>query len=160
MGQTKKKKTSSTIALNKRAKFDYFLEDRLEAGMVLQGWEVKSLRAGKGNLSESYVFIKNHEAWISGCTIEPLSTASTHIHPQPTRVRKLLLHQQEIARLLGATERKGYTIVPVSLYWLRGRAKLKIALAKGKKQHDKRASIKERDWKRDQSRILKGGKSD
>ena len=118
MGQNKKKSksnTSNTIARNKRATFDYFLEDRLEAGLVLQGWEVKSLRAGKANLAESYVFIKNHEAWISGCNIAPLSTASTHIRPEATRVRKLLLHEQEIARLLGATERKGYTLVATSM---------------------------------------------
>ena len=124
--------------------------------MVLQGWEVKSLRAGKGNLSESYVFIKNHEAWISGCTIEPLSTASTHIHPQPTRVRKLLLHQQEIARLLGATERKGFTLVATAMYWSHDKVKCEIALAKGKKEYDKRATEKDREWNRDKSRILKG----
>ena len=156
MGQKKTKKPSSTIALNKRAKFDYFLEDRFEAGMVLQGWEVKSLRAGKANLAESYVFIKNHEAWISGCTIAPLTTASTHIHPEATRVRKLLLHQQEIARLLGATERKGYTLVATAMYWSHNKVKLEIALAKGKKEFDKRATIKDREWNRDKSRILKG----
>ena len=157
MATKKKKSGSNTIAVNKRAKFDYFLEDRLEAGMVLEGWEVKSLRAGKANLAESYVFVKNHEVWISGCTIAPLTTASTHIHPEPTRVRKLLLHENEIARLLGATERKGYTIVATALYWSHNKVKCEIALAKGKKEYDKRATMKERDWNRDKARILKGG---
>ena len=156
MGQTKKKETSNTIALNKRAKFDYFIEDRFEAGMVLEGWEVKSLRAGKINLAESYVFIKNHEAWISGCTITPLTTASTHIKPEATRIRKLLLHEHEIARLLGATERKGYTLIATAMYWKFNKVKCEIALAKGKKEFDKRATIKEREWNRDKSRILKG----
>ena len=157
---TKKKQTTSgtgTIAVNKRAKFDYFIEDRYEAGMVLQGWEVKSIRAGSANLAESYVFIKNHEAWISGCTIVPLSTATTHIVAEGTRVRKLLLHEAEIARLLGAVERKGYTLVATAMYWSKNKVKCEIALAKGKKEFDKRATMKERDWNRDKSRILKGG---
>ena len=156
MAQKKKKDNSNTIALNKRAKFDYFIEDRFEAGMVLEGWEVKSLRAGQVSLAESYVFVKNHEAWISGCNINPLKTASTHIHPEPTRIRKLLLHQSEIARLLGATERKGYTLVATTMYWKHNRVKCEIGLAKGKKEYDKRATIKEREWNRDKSRILKG----
>jgi SsrA-binding protein len=156
MAPIKKKDNSNTIARNKRAKFDYFLEDRFETGMVLQGWEVKSLRAGKANLAESYVFIKNHEAWISGCTISPLTTASTHIKPESTRVRKLLLHEHEISRLLGATERKGYTLVATAMYWKHNKVKCEIALGKGKKDFDKRATIKEREWNRDKSRILKG----
>jgi len=156
MVKKKKQDHSNTIALNKRAKFDYFIEDRFEAGMVLEGWEVKSLRAGKANLAESYVFIKNHEAWISGCTITPLSTASTHIKPEATRIRKLLLHEHEISRLLGATERKGYTLVATAMYWSRNKVKCEIALAKGKKEFDKRATVKEREWNRDKSRILKG----
>ena len=151
-----KKDKSKTIALNRRAKFDYFLEDRMEAGMVLEGWEVKSLRAGKANLSESYVFIKNNEAWISGCTIAPLITASTHIKPESTRIRKLLLHEIEISRLRGATERKGYTIVATAMYWKFNKVKIEIALGKGKKEFDKRATTKEREWDRDKSRILKG----
>lgn len=125
--------------------------------MVLQGWEVKSLRLGKANLAESYVFIKNHEVWISGCTIVPLSTSTSHIQTEGTRVRKLLLHSQEIARLLGAVERKGYTLVATALYWSKNKVKCEIALAKGKKEFDKRATMKERDWNRDKSRILKGG---
>ena len=157
MNKKKQNSTSKTIALNKRAKFDYFLEDRIEAGMVLEGWEVKSLRAGKANLAESYVFIKNHEAWISGCNIAPLNTASTHMQPEPTRIRKLLLHENEIARLFGATERKGYTLVATAMYWSGNKVKCEIALAKGKKEYDKRATIKEREWNRDKSRILKGG---
>jgi len=157
MAQNKKQNSSNTIAVNKRAKFDYFIEDSYEAGMVLEGWEVKSLRLGKANLAESYVFIKNHEAWISGCTIVPLSTSTSHIAAVGTRVRKLLLHQQEIARLLGAVERKGYTLVATAMYWSKNKVKCEIALAKGKKEFDKRATIKERDWNRDKSRILKGG---
>ncbi len=156
MSDKKKKDKSSTIALNKRAKFDYFLEDRLEAGIVLEGWEVKSLRAGKANLAESYVFIKNNEAWISGCTIAPLTTASTHIKPENTRIRKLLLHQTEIFRMHSATERKGYTIVATALYWKFNKVKIEIALGKGKKEYDKRETTKEREWGRDKSRILKG----
>ncbi len=156
MRKKKQKSNPNTIALNKRAKFDYFIEDRLEAGIVLEGWEVKSLRAGKANLAESYVFVKKHEVWISGCTITPLSTASTHIRPEATRIRKLLLHEHEIARLLGATERKGYTLVATALYWKHNKVKCEIALAKGKKEFDKRATIKEREWNRDKSRILKG----
>lgn len=149
--------SGSTIALNKKAKHDYFIEERFEAGMVLQGWEVKSLRAGKVNLTESYVFIKDGEAWISGLQISPLLTASTHIHPEPTRVRKLLLKRAELNKLIGAVERKGYTIVALAMYWSKGYAKLEIGLAKGKAAHDKRASDKERDWQREKQRILKHG---
>lgn len=151
----KKKVDSNTIALNKRAKFDYFIEETLEAGMVLEGWEVKSLREGRANLSESYVFIKNGEVWISGLTITPINTISTHVRADSTRIRKLLLHSNEIARLIGATERKGYTLVSTALYWKKNRVKCEIGLAKGKKLHDKRASIKEREWNRDKQRLNK-----
>jgi SsrA-binding protein len=146
---------SSTIALNKKARHDYFIEDRYEAGIMLQGWEVKSLRAGKVQLVDSYVFIKNGEAWISNLLITPLQTASTHITPEPTRVRKLLLHKTEIDRLIGAVERKGYTLIALALYWSKGKVKVDVGLAKGKKQHDIRATEKERDWQREKQRILK-----
>jgi SsrA-binding protein len=157
MSSSKKKSAAgdASIADNRKARHDYHIEDHFEAGLSLEGWEVKSLRAGQVSLAESYAFIKNGEAWISGCHITPLSTASTHIKPEPTRVRKLLLHRQEIDRLTGAVERKGYTLVPLSLYWNKGRAKLRLGLGKGKKQHDKRADSKDRDWKRQQARLLK-----
>ncbi|MBD3671303.1 MAG: SsrA-binding protein SmpB [Gammaproteobacteria bacterium] len=151
------KASSSTIALNKKAKHDFFIEERFEAGLVLEGWEVKSLRAGKINLTESYVFIKEGEAWISGMQITPLLAASTHIHPEATRVRKLLLNRNELNKLTGAVERKGYTIVALAMYWKRGRVKLEIGLAKGKAAHDKRATLKERDWQREKQRVLKRG---
>src|SRR5215472_1791241 len=149
------KKPQSTIALNKRARFDYFIEDRYEAGLALEGWEVKSLRAGKIQITESYVIIKDREAFLLGAHITPLNTASTHVHPDPTRTRKLLLHREELARLIGAVERKGYTLVPTAMYWSRGRAKLEIGLAKGKQTHDKRAAEKERDWERQKGRMLR-----
>ena len=150
-----KKSNSNTIVLNKKARHDFNLEDRFEAGIVLQGWEVKSLRAGKVQIRDSYVFIKNNEAWLSSTVITPLETASTHIHPEPQRVRKLLLNRDEINKLIGAVERKGYTLIATAMYWKHGRAKLEIALAKGKKEHDKRATEKDRDWKREKARILK-----
>jgi len=156
-GKKKPGGDSATIALNKKARFDFFIEERLEAGLVLHGWEVKSLRAGRINLTEAYVVLRNGEAYLIGCNIPPLPTASTHINPDPTRTRKLLLHQRELAKLIGATEQKGYTLVPLDLHWSRGRAKLSIGLAKGKKQHDKRADIKERDWQREKARALKHG---
>ena len=148
---------SSTIALNKKARHDYFIEDRIEAGLALQGWEVKSLRAGKINLTEAYVTVKGSEAFLFGANISPLPTASTHVHPDPTRTRKLLLHREELNRLIGLVERKGYTLVPTAMYWKRGRAKLEIGLAKGKKLHDKRADEKDRDWQREKQRIFKKG---
>jgi len=157
----KKKKTpdnSNTIALNKKAKFDYHLEERIEAGIVLEGWEVKSMRAGRVQIKESYVIIRNGELFLFGAHISPLISASTHINPDPTRLRKLLLNRKEISHLIGSVDRKGYTLVPVALYWKRGRAKLEIALAKGKQQHDKRASIKDREWKRDKERLMKHGR--
>jgi len=123
---------------------------------VLHGWEVKSLRAGRVQLSDAYVFVKEGEAYVSNILITPLPTASTHVNPEPTRVRKLLLHREEIAKLIGAVERKGYTLVPLAMFWKHGRAKLEIGLAKGKQKHDKRATEKEREWNRDKQRILRG----
>jgi SsrA-binding protein len=146
-----------TIAENRRARFDYFIEERLEAGLVLEGWEVKALRAGKAQITESHVYVRNGEAFITGAHINPLTTTSTHVIADPTRTRKLLLNKSEIAHLIGAVERKGYTIVPLELYWQRGKAKLRIGLAKGKKQHDKRATEKDRDWQRDKARLLRRG---
>src|SRR5690606_14997487 len=145
----------SSIAQNKKARFDYFIEERIEAGLALQGWEVKSMRAGKAQITESYVTIRDGEAWLLGSHLTPLNTASTHVQPEPTRPRKLLLNRREIDRLTGLVERKGYTLVALELYWSKNRAKLAIGVARGKKQHDKRASEKERDWERDRSRILK-----
>ena len=150
-----KHKGSSTVAVNKKARHDYFIEDTFEAGLALEGWEVKSLRAGRAQLTESYVHVRDGEAWLLGSHITPLSTASTHIRPDPTRTRKLLMHRHELDRLIGAVERKGYTLVPLNLHWNRGRAKLEVGLARGKKQHDKRATTKERDWQRQKARILK-----
>ncbi len=152
-----KKAPSNTIASNKKARFDFFIEEEFEAGIELEGWEVKSMRAGRVQLKESYVIIDNGELFLFGAHITPLATTSTHKPANPTRNRKLLMKRYEINRLIGQVERAGYTLAPLSLYWVRGRAKLKVGLAKGKKQHDKRASIKERDWKRDQQRLLKGG---
>ena len=143
------------IAENRKARHDYFIEDQYEAGLALEGWEVKSLRAGRAQLNESYVVIKDAEAWLLGAHVSPLATASTHINPDPTRTRRLLLHREELNKLIGAVERKGYTLVPLDLHWSRGRAKLRIGLAKGKKQHDKRATEKERDWQREKQRIMK-----
>ncbi len=151
---------SSTIALNREAKHDYFIEERFEAGMVLQGWEVKSLRAGRLNLKDSYVVVKNGELWLLGAHLSPLLTASTHIHPDPTRTRKLLMHREQINRMIGSVERKGFTVVPLAMYWKQGRAKVEIALVKGKQEHDKRAALKDREWQRDKARIMKGGARD
>jgi len=155
----KKKKSakaaSKTIALNKKARFDFFIENTFEAGLVLEGWEAKSLRDGRLQLKESYVIIKNNEAWLLGAHISAMPSASTHITPDPIRTRKLLLHRRELDRLIGAIDRQGYTLVPTAMYWKKGRAKLEIGLAKGKKQHDKRASIKSRDWDREKHRVLK-----
>ena len=143
------------IAINKKAYHDYFIEEQFEAGLVLEGWEVKSLRAGRAQLRESYVLLKDGEVWVLGLHISPLPTASTHIRPDPIRTRKLLLHRVEIDRLVGAVERRGYTIVPTRLFWHRGRAKLQISMAKGKRKYDKRAVEKERDWQREKHRLLK-----
>nr|WP_298725871.1 SsrA-binding protein SmpB [uncultured Steroidobacter sp.] len=147
-----------TIAENRQARHEYFIEETYEAGMALQGWEVKSLRAGRVQLKEAYVFLKNAEAFVFGAHISALPTASTHVIPDPIRTRKLLLNRAELNRLVGAVERKGYTLVPLEMYWKAGRAKLRIGLAKGKKEHDKRATSKDRDWQREKSRLMKHSK--
>ena len=153
---SKKQKTENPpIALNRQARHDYFIEETLEAGLALQGWEVKSLRDGRVQLKESYVLLKNGEAWLFGSHITPLSTASTHVRADPTRTRKLLLHRVELNRLLGSVERKGYALVPLALYWSKGKIKLEMGLAKGKKAHDKRAVEKDRDWQRQKQRVLR-----
>ena len=151
----RKPASKNSIALNKKARHDFFIEEEYEAGIALEGWEVKSLREGKAQLTESYVIIRKGEIYLFGAYFSPLSSVSTHISPDPTRTRKLLLHSEEISKLIGGVERKGFTLVPLSLNWRKGRAKLKLALAKGKKQHDKRASIKQREWDREQHRIDK-----
>jgi SsrA-binding protein len=144
-----------SIAENKKAFHDYFIEDRLEAGLVLEGWEVKAIRAGRAQIKEAYVVIKSGEVFLIGAHVTPLLSASTHISPDPVRTRKLLLHEKEINKLVGKVERAGYTLVPLDLHYLRGRVKLAIGLAKGKKQHDKRDSEKERDWEREKSRLMR-----
>ncbi len=146
---------SDVIALNKRARHEYFIEENFEAGMALQGWEVKSMRAGKAQITEGYVIIKNGEAWLIGAHVSPLRTTSTHVVADPTRTRKLLLHRRDLDRLIGAVERKGQTVVPLKLYWKNGKAKLEIGLAKGKQAHDKRATEKDRDWQRDKARLMR-----
>lgn len=154
-----KKKASDAqdrlIAQNKKARHDYFIEDTVEAGLELRGWEVKSLRAGRAQLTEAYVHVRNGEAWLIGAHLSPLSSASTHVDADPTRTRKLLLHRGELDRLMGLVERKGYALVPLNLHWTRGRVKLDVGLAKGKKQHDKRQTSKDRDWERQKARIMK-----
>jgi SsrA-binding protein len=150
-----KKSSDSSIALNRKAGFDYFIEEQYEAGLVLEGWEVKSLRAGKINLSDAHVIIKYGEAFLLGAQIQPLPTASTHSIPDSIRTRKLLLNRKELNHLIGSVERQGYTIVPLSLYWKKNKIKIKVALAKGKKEHDKRDTVKDREWQRDHSRIMK-----
>jgi SsrA-binding protein len=153
----KTKKSSKTIALNKRARFEYFIEERIEAGLALEGWEVKALRAGRVQFADSYVLLKDNEAFLFGCQINPLPTASTHITPDPVRTRKLLLHRREIDRLVGAVDRRGYTVIPTAMYWSHGRAKVEIGMARGKRQHDKRKTEKDRDWERQKGRIMKRG---
>jgi SsrA-binding protein len=145
------------IALNKRARFEYYIEERLEAGIALEGWEVKALREGRVQFADSYVLLKDNEAFLFGCRISPLPTASTHITPDPVRTRKLLLHRRELDRLFGAVDRRGYTVIPTAIYWSRGKAKVEIGLVKGKLQHDKRKTEKDRDWERQKSRIMKRG---
>ncbi|MHB8415102.1 MAG: SsrA-binding protein SmpB [Acidiferrobacteraceae bacterium] len=147
--------TARLIAQNRRAWHDYFVELKMEAGLALEGWEVKSLRSGRAQLKESYVIINRGEIFLFGAHFSPLNSASTHVHPDPTRTRKLLLHRLEISRLIGAVERKGYTLIPLSLYWKHGRAKIEIALARGKQQHDKRAALREREANREQERAIK-----
>ncbi len=153
--KNKKQNTSNQIAQNKRARFDYSIESTYEAGLVLEGWEVKSLRAGKIQIKESYVIIRNNEAWLFGALITPLVSASSHTLQDPLRLRKLLMHRREIDRLMGLIDQQGYTLLPLNLYWKMGKVKATIGLAKGKKQYDKRAAEKDRDWNRDKQRIMK-----
>ncbi|MBF6057882.1 MULTISPECIES: SsrA-binding protein SmpB [Thiomicrorhabdus] len=153
--KTNKKENSNSIAVNKRARFDYFIEQEYEAGLALEGWEVKSLRQGKIQLNESYILLKNNEAWLFGALITPLISASSHTSNDPLRLRKLLMHRREIDRLIGMIDLKGYTLIPLNLHWSKGRVKISIGLAKGKKLHDKRATEKERDWNREKQRIMK-----
>ncbi len=150
-----KGKTSRTIALNKRASHDYLLEERFEAGLVLEGWEVKSVRSGKVQLVDSYVLLRNGEAWLLGANIAPLTSAATHVVADPQRTRKLLLHAKELAKLFTATRQKGYTCIATAMYWKKNRVKCEIALGKGKKQYDKRATQRDRDWDRQKQRLLK-----
>lgn len=146
-----------SIVENKKAFYDYFIEQRFEAGIALEGWEVKAIRAGRAQLKEAYVIVGNSELFLIGSHISPLPTASTHVQPDPTRTRKLLLHAEEINRLIGSVERSGYTLVPLNLHYSKGRIKLEIGLAKGKKQHDKRATEKDREWQREQQRLVRSG---
>ncbi len=148
---------SKTIARNKRARFEYHIEERLEAGLSLEGWEVKSLRESRVQFADSYVLLKDNEAFLFGCRIDPLPTASKHTTPDPTRTRRLLLHRREIDRITSLVERKGFTVIPTAMYWSHGKVKVEIGIAKGKKAHDKRADQKDRDWKRQKARILKHG---
>ena len=149
-----KKSGSHVIAENRRARHEYFVEDTLEAGLVLQGWEIKSMRSGQARIAESYISLRRGECWLIGSHIQPLPNAA-HLATDPTRMRKLLLHRKEIARLQGTVQRQGYTLVPLSLYWKQGRAKLSLAIARGKMQHDRRQAVKERDWQRSRQRALR-----
>lgn len=159
---SKKSNTPSTkprgkklVVVNKKARHEYFIDETYEAGLVLDGWEVKAMRSGRAQLKEGYVLLKDGEAWLFGAHISPLSAASTHVKPDPVRTRKLLLHRRQIDHLVGLVERKGYALVPLSLYFSNGKAKLEIGLGRGKKKYDKRAVEKDRDWKRQKERILK-----
>jgi SsrA-binding protein len=152
---TQKKDTASRIADNKKAAYNYFFEEKFEAGMVLEGWEVKALREGKVQLTDGYVVIRNGELFVIGCQINPLNTASTHVKPEAARTKKLLMHKDEIRRLIGKIEQKGYTLVPLNLHWKNGRVKCEVALAKGKATHDKRDTIKDREGKREVERAMK-----
>lgn len=151
----KKPSDSNVIAVNRKARFEFFIEETYEAGLALEGWEVKSLRAGRANIQEAYVVVRRRQAWLIGANFPPLPSASTHVKPEPTRTRKLLLHRRELAHLIGATEQRGYTLIPLQLYWKRGLAKLAIGLAKGKQKQDKRESKKQQDWQRQKERLLK-----
>jgi SsrA-binding protein len=144
-----------SIVENRKAFHDYFIEERFEAGLSLQGWEVKAVRAGRANLKEGYVVVKGGELLLIGAHVSPLTTASTHVQADPTRTRKLLMHRGEISRLIGKVERAGYTLTPLNLHYKNGRIKLEIGLAKGKKQHDKRATIRDREWNREQQRLVR-----
>lgn len=155
MAKNKDHTASSTIALNKRARHEYHIDRRFEAGIALQGWEVKALRAGRINFGDSYAIIRNGEIFLFGTSIPPLSTASTHVLADDRRTRKLLLNRGEIDELIGAVERKGYTLVPTAMYWKKNKVKVEIGLAKGKQDHDKRETIKQRDWERDKQRTLR-----
>jgi SsrA-binding protein len=155
MTTKKKEAPSPRIADNKKAAFNYFFEERFEAGVVLQGWEVKAARAGKAQLTDGYVVIRNGELFLIGCLINPLNTASTHVNPEAARTKKLLMHKDEIRRLIGKVEQKGYTLVPIQLYWKAGKVKCEVALAKGKAEHDKRDTIKDREGKREVERAMK-----
>ncbi|MCX2840613.1 SsrA-binding protein SmpB [Microbulbifer thermotolerans] len=155
MAKKKKAQASSTIALNKKARHDYFTEEKIEAGLELQGWEVKSCREGKAQLTDSYVIFKNGEAWLLGARIQPLPSASTHYVTEPDRTRRLLLNKRELAKLIAATEQKGYTVVATALYWKKHLIKCEIALAKGKAKHDKRETEKARDWNREKQRLMR-----
>jgi len=149
------RKGTKTIALNKRARFEFHIDERIEAGLALEGWEVKSLRAGSVQFADSYVLLKDNEAFLFGCHMEPLPTASSHVRPDPTRTRKLLLHRHEIDHLVGLVERKGFTLIPTAMYFARGRVKVEIGVARGKRQHDKRREVRDRDWERQKARIMK-----
>ncbi len=153
----KKGSSSGTIALNKRARHDYFLERTFEAGLVLLGWEVKAIRDGRVQLTEGFITLHQGEAFLANANITPLNTTSTHVVAEPQRVRKLLLHERELAQIFIATQQQGYTCVPTALYWKNNKVKCEIALGKGKKQHDKRATTKEKDWQRDKQRLMKSG---
>ncbi|MGO4395429.1 SsrA-binding protein SmpB [Variovorax sp. M-6] len=155
MATKKKQDPSSRIADNKKAAYNYFFEERFEAGMVLEGWEVKSLREGKVQLTDGYVVIRDGELYVIGCQINPLRSASTHVNPDSVRTKKLLLHKEQIRRLIGKVEQKGYTLVPLNLHWKAGKVKCEIALAKGKAEHDKRDTIKDREGKREVERAMK-----
>ena len=155
MARKTAKSPDNRIAVNRKARFDYHIEDTFEAGIALQGWEVKSLRAGKAQLTESYVHVRGGQAQLIGAHFTPLVSASSHVNADPTRTRQLLLHRKELDRLTGLVERQGMTLIALELYWKKGRAKLLLGLAKGKKQHDKRATAKDRDWERDKARIMK-----
>ena len=151
----KDKKSGGTIALNKRARHEYHIDERFEAGVALQGWEVKSLRAGRTNLTDAYAIVRNGEIYLFGASIVPLISASTHVVADDRRTRKLLLHRQEIDKLVGAVERKGYTMVPMAMYWKGNKVKIEIGLARGKQEHDKRNTLKEKDWQRDKQRAMR-----
>lgn len=155
MSKDKTKNASGTIALNKKARHEYFLETKFEAGVELQGWEVKSIREGKVNIRDSYVILKNGEAYLLGAQVQPLISASSHVICDPDRTRRLLLKRREIDKLIGATEREGYSVVATAMYWKRHLVKVEIYLAKGKKTHDKRDTIKDRDWQRQKERMMK-----
>lgn len=144
-----------SIAENRKARFNYTLEDKYEAGLVLEGWEVKAIREGRAQLTDGYVVIREGELFLIGCQISPLNSASTHVKPEAARTKKLLMHKEEISRLIGKVEQRGYTLVPINLHYSKGRVKVDIALAKGKKTHDKRQSEKERDWNREKARIMR-----